>query len=77
MSLGPGRYNDVCTYVRKRTRARLVILMILDGERGEGFEVQTSDPLLLKTLPKLLRDMADGIEGDAQHDIDTLLGKRH
>ena len=77
MSVGPGRYNEVCTLVRKRTRARAVVLLILDGDRGQGFEVQTADPLLLKGLPALLRNMAEAIEADAQRDIDTLLGKAH
>lgn len=63
MTAGPGKYNDVATDVRKRTKARAVILAIFGGERGEGFEVQ-SDPNLLASLPTILRQMADQIERD-------------
>ena len=63
MSIGPGRYNEVCNDVRKRTRAKGVILIVMEGDKGEGFEVQASLDILVK-LPKLLRDVADQIEAD-------------
>ena len=63
MTAGPGRYNALATLVRKRAKARAVILAIFQGERGDGFEVQ-SDPLLLASLPTILRSMADQIERD-------------
>lgn len=77
MTVGPGRYTEVCTMVRKSTRARAVVLLVLDGNRGQGFEVQTAEPLLLKRLPGLLRTVADALEADVQGDIDTLLDKSH
>jgi len=72
MTIGPGKYNDVCTYVRKRTRARAVILLVLEGSSGEGFEVQTADPMLLLRLPQLLREIAESIEADALNDAAKL-----
>jgi hypothetical protein len=61
MSLGPGRYNEVATYVRKRVNAKGVVLIIMEGDKGEGFEVQAPLPIVLG-LPKLLREVADQIE---------------
>jgi hypothetical protein len=61
MSIGPGRYNEVCADVRKRTHAKGVILIVMEGDKGEGFEVQAPLDIVL-ALPKLLRSLADQIE---------------
>ena len=49
MPLGPGRYDDVCTEIRERFHAVGVILIVIQGDRGEGFEAQLPLELLLKT----------------------------
>lgn len=57
---GPGKYDAECTAARKSTGGG-VILIVLDGSRGEGFEVQaTLDHLM--DLPRILRAVAEGIE---------------
>jgi hypothetical protein len=61
VSIGPGRYNEVCTYVRKRVRAKGVILIVFEGNKGQGFEVQAPLDVVMK-LPALLRDVANQIE---------------
>lgn len=58
--IGPGKYDRFCTWVRKRTKAKGVVLIVFDGEQGSGFSVQ-SDPLLLMTLPSVLEFMAKEI----------------
>lgn len=55
--IGPGKYDRFCTWVRKRTKAKGVLLIVLDGSEGSGFSAQC-DPLLLKTLPGMLEFMA-------------------
>lgn len=61
MALGPGKYTDITTSVREQTKARAVVLMVVGGDKGTGFEVQA--PLeLTQMLPVILRGMADEIE---------------
>ena len=61
--LGPGKYDELCTYVREQTKAAGVVVIVLGGEDGHGFSVQA--PLeVAATLPRLLRIMADSIERD-------------
>lgn len=67
MSDGPGRYDDIATIARSMTNAEGVILFIWNGNRGQGFEVQFFDPVLLRKVPEILRDMADQIEEDTKN----------
>lgn len=57
---GPGKYNEECTIVRALTGGG-VILIVVDGKLGEGFEVQATLNHLMD-LPRMLRVVADGIE---------------
>ncbi len=62
MPLGPGKYDEVASMAMQLTQARGVVLIVIDGSRGEGFEVQTHDAKLLAAMPAILRHMADVIE---------------
>lgn len=64
MGLGPGRFDALCTYVREKAEAQgaAVIVWGAPGEKGAGFSVQ-ADMQMLATLPAVLRNMADTIEG--------------
>jgi hypothetical protein len=64
MAEGPGKYDDLCTYVRTAAVARGVVLVVVDGDLGSGFSVQVHSDLRL-TLPVLLRRIADDIEEDS------------
>jgi hypothetical protein len=59
--LGPGVYDDLCTYVREAADADGVVLLIFRGNKGDGMSAQCIAPLLLN-LPGLLRDSAKQIE---------------
>lgn len=61
MALGPGKYDTLCTEVRTKAKAESVILIIIGGDKGNGFSVQAEAGLTLK-LPDILRSMADQIE---------------
>ena len=63
MAVGPGKYDDEATLVRERTNARGVIVIVIDGDKGEGFACQ-ADLLTTLTLPAMLRSIADQIETD-------------
>ena len=56
--MGPGKYDRFCTWVRKRTKAKGVFVIVIDGDKGSGFSGQCEDPALLATLPSVLEYMA-------------------
>lgn len=68
MAIGEGKYNDICTEVRDRTKAKYgVVLIVLGGERGYGMSAQlTAKGRLL--LPGVLRLLASDIE---KEDVDA------
>lgn len=39
--IGPGKYDNICTIVREKTDALTAIVIILDGNKGSGFSIQT------------------------------------
>jgi hypothetical protein len=60
MAIGKGRYDDICTEVRKRTEADGVIMIVLRGKHGSGFTVQ-ADMRTQLLLPDILDEVANGI----------------
>lgn len=64
MTLGRGRYDDEATAAREETGAQGIVLIVLAGDKGNGFAVQVRSPYLLKRLPEMLRTMAEQIERD-------------
>jgi hypothetical protein len=68
MTLGPGKYDAICTLAREQAEAEAALLLILGGNKGSGFSVQVqvqANMVLLRALPALLRDVADQIEKDS------------
>ena len=63
MALGPGKYDALCTAAREGAKARGALLIILDGEHGNGFSCQ-ADLVSTLTLPDLLEDVARQIRRD-------------
>lgn len=61
MAVGPGKYDNLCTYVREQAEARAAIVIILEGNQGQGFSCQA--PLdVVVLLPSILRRIADEME---------------
>lgn len=60
---GPGKYDAACTKALVETKAKVAILIVFGGEHGSGFSVNSVSPADELQLPKLLRDLADMIEG--------------
>lgn len=58
--LGAGKYDDEATLIRERTKARGVIVIVLDGNRGSGFSCQAPIDVTLK-MPDLLELVARDI----------------
>jgi len=62
MPPGPGKYDEIATMVRKLTEAESVIVMVVKGNQGDGFSVQSASLNFVVGLPTVLRQMADSIE---------------
>jgi len=63
MSLGPGKYDPLCTYVREVAEARGAIVIVIDGNEGGGFSVQ-GDLATQHALPEILEYIARVIRRD-------------
>lgn len=67
-ALGGGKYGEETTAFRVATGARVVICIVLEGHRGNGFVVQMLDPddpahtTITRGLPDVLRQLATEIE---------------
>jgi hypothetical protein len=64
VAIGPGKYDDLATYVREKARASAVVVIVVEGVKGSGFSVQAQADVAL-ALPVLLRRIADDIEEGA------------
>ena len=58
--LVPGRYDDLCVYVREQSGARSAIVIVIDGTRGSGLSCQGA-PSDLALLPAILEYAAAAI----------------
>lgn len=61
---GAGKYDDVCSQAREASDAKSIILMVIDGSRGCGFSIQSTDPMFCLHVPELLRKTAQLVEDD-------------
>lgn len=58
-----GKYSAMCDEVFNRTRAEGTVVVIYNGDKGNGFSAVGSPDFLLE-LPKILRLMADQMEAE-------------
>lgn len=63
MAKGPGKYDAECTSVHASTKAASVVLIVLGGNRGDGFSV-TATADALWAMPDMLREIAKQLEID-------------
>lgn len=57
-----GNYDKESEDVLRATEAVGVLLIVVEGNHGNGFSVSTLEPELIDRLPTLLRVVANGIE---------------
>jgi hypothetical protein len=74
MSIGEGKYDWLCTYVREQAVAKGAVIMVFEGNKGNGFSIQVSSPDILLGLPGVLRTMANQIEEDLKTQIGSQAG---
>ncbi len=64
MPQGPGKYDPEAVAVHTATGAKAVVLIVIGGDRGNGFETLCVDPDFAQRLPTLLRELAAEVEKD-------------
>jgi hypothetical protein len=42
--IGPGKYDQYATLVREATNAQGVVVIVFEGDQGNGFSVQATSP---------------------------------
>lgn len=55
-------YHDHAVDLIEKLKARLVVLIVLDGSDGTGVEALTAEPNLALEVPTLLRSVANQME---------------
>lgn len=67
MPIGPGKYDAVCTTARLATNAKAAIVIVLEGDKGNGFSVQSEGPLnplvIAMALETVAREIRDSMKG--------------
>lgn len=63
MALGPGRYDSDVTALRERYHADGVVLIVMGGDKGEGFSMQAGLETTLR-LPEILEYIAAQLRED-------------
>lgn len=71
MAMGPGKYDEAASVAFKSTKSESLVLIVIDGDKGNGFEVNSTDPMFQLQLPELLRHVADKIDEDLTKGIKT------
>lgn len=73
MAIGPGKYDDLCTYVREKSGAVGAIVIIIEGNKGMGFSVQ-APPDALPKIADTLREIAKTCDADLRRDAMETMG---
>ena len=63
--IGPGKYDKACTVVREMTAATCAMVVVIGGNKGAGFSVQTADPINVTALASMLEHIARQLREDA------------
>lgn len=64
MPIGPGRYDNECQTIHETSKADVVMLLIVNGDKGSGFSLSSKEYKFIKEMPAMLRYMAEKIEAD-------------
>lgn len=78
MAMDASKYDQLCARVRAETQASAVVLIVVGGPSGSGYSIQALETLtenseFPREVPRLLREMADHLEGG--NDVPT--GRPH
>lgn len=74
MELGPGKYDEVCTEIRERLNANGIILIVIEGDKGNGFSCQGNAQTILR-LPGTLEQVAKQMREDQMKLVREMMDK--
>ena len=68
MAMDASKYDHLCARVRQETQANAVMLIVVGGPNGSGYSMQALETLtenseFAREVPRLLREMADHLDG--------------
>ncbi len=61
MPEGPGKYDDLCVDILRKTNAECVLVVVVNGNRGSGFSVNSVNHKIVFEIPEMLEHMAEQI----------------
>ena len=64
MAIGQGKYDDLCTIVREKAKAKGALVIVIGGEKGGGFSCQFDDMAMMEMVPDVLEMVAQQIRKD-------------
>lgn len=70
MAIGPGKYDDVASEIRERLKADGVLLIVMNGDQGDGVAAQVTALRLFG-----LADMLEALAGKFREDLKDLMGR--
>jgi hypothetical protein len=73
MPVGPGKYGAHAEAILKDVGGDLCLVLVLNGRDGPSFDCATSNPAMLALVPGVLRQLADSIAVEVQHDLDAII----
>jgi hypothetical protein len=62
---GPGKYDELATFIREHVGAQAVLIAVIGGDRGDGMSFQ-GPPALTARVPQLLRRIASDIQNGVE-----------
>jgi len=71
MALGPGKYDDLCTYVREKANAEAAIVIVMSEANGPGFSCQGS-PSALASMCDVLEVAIQNIRASMKQDLQNI-----
>lgn len=63
MSNGAGIYDEDCGNVREKNNASGVLLIVLGGDKGNGFSIQ-AEGNIIQNVPEMLESIAKELRSD-------------
>ena len=62
MAQGPSKYDKECTLVRESASAKVALIIVIGGDRGDGFAMQAGTDVPPSVVAQMLRNVADQID---------------
>lgn len=67
MTIGPGKYDDVCTAARVAAGAEVALVIIINGNKGSGFSMQGDAKALITS--GTVADLLEAVAAELRRDL--------